>query len=74
MFGPMDSNSQNLLRTFQQIQANPQEYARQLSQTNPLAYQQVLQIMNSPNPQAAVIQLAQQRGINPSMLQMLGIR
>lgn len=72
MFSPM-ANSQNVIQMFQQIKANPQAYAQQLSQTNPLAYQQMLQIMNSQNPRAAIIQLAQQKGLNPNILQMLGL-
>ena len=73
MFNQTD-NPQNMMQMYQQIKANPQAYIQQLNQTNPLAYQQALQIMNCQNPKAAIIQLAQQKGLNPGMLHMLGLR
>lgn len=79
MSNPMDKafgnmpNQQNLEAVIQQIKQNPQAFEEQIRKTNPQAYQQALQIRNSQNPQAIIMQMMQSRGINPNILRLLGI-
>lgn len=65
--------SGDLSQLVQQARQNPQAFEEQIRRTNPQAYQQALQIRNSANPQAIIMQMAQARGINPNILRMLGI-
>lgn len=65
-------NSPNLAQVLNQAKRNPQAFEEQFKRNNPYAYQQALQIRNSfANPQQAVMQVMQQRGINPNILRML---
>lgn len=66
---PMDMNT-----LIQQARQNPQMFENYIKQMNPQGYQQALQIRNSANPQAMIRQMAQMRGVNPSIFQMLGIK
>lgn len=53
---------------------NPKAFEEHIRRTNPQAYQRAMQIRNSvANPQQVVMQMAQQRGINPNILRMLDI-
>ena len=79
----MDNASFNAIRqeqlpNFQQIvmqaRQNPQAFEEQFKRANPQAYQQAMQIRNSGNARSAVMQMLQSKGINPSILQMLGLR
>lgn len=82
MKSPMDNavfhiveNAQpDLQILLQQARQNPQAFEEHLKRTNPQAYQQAMQIRNSPNPQAVIKQMAQAKGINPNILKMLGIQ
>jgi hypothetical protein len=65
---------QNVEQLIQQIKQNPSAFEERLKQTNPQAYQMALQIRNSPNPQAAIIQMMQKKGLNPNILNMLGLK
>ena len=65
---------QALQQALQQARQNPAAFEEQLRRTNPQAYQQAMQIRNSGNPQAAIMQMLQARGINPNVLHMLGIK
>ena len=83
MFNPMDNfgfnpapavnNQPDFQQILQQARQNPQAFENFIRQTNPQAYQQAMQIMNSPNPQAIIKQMAQAKGINPNILAMFGI-
>lgn len=74
-FTPVPQIAPNDLTQFvQQIRQNPQAFEEHIKRTNPAAYQQAMQIRNSANPQAIIMQMAQAKGINPSILQMLGIK
>ena len=66
-------NSQNMEAFINQIRQNPQAFEEQIRRTNPQAYQMALQIRNSPNPQAMIMQMMQSRGFNPNIMRMLGI-
>ena len=68
-----NGNGCDIVQQFNQIRQNPQAFEEHLKRTNPQAYQQAMQIRNSANPRAIISQMAQQRGINPSMLHMLGL-
>lgn len=57
----------------QQARQNPQAFENFVRQTNPQAYQQALQLRNSGNVQNVVMQMLQNRGINPNVFRMLGI-
>lgn len=72
---PMNADpTLSLRQAYTQARQNPAAFEEQLKRTNPQAYQQALQIRNSGNPQAAIIQMLQARGINPSILSMLGFK
>ena len=79
MSSPMDkvpfangqpSNFENVLRM---AQNDPRSFEEQMKRMNPQGYQLAYQIRNSPNPRETILQLAQQRGINPNILRMLGL-
>lgn len=65
---------QNMEQLIQQIRQNPSAFEEQIKQNNPQAYQMALQIRNSPNPQAIIRQMMQQKGVNPNILSMLGLK
>lgn len=67
-------NPQNVEALIQQIRQNPSMFEEQIRRNNPQGYQMLLQIRNSPNPQALLMQMVQTRGVNPNILGMLGIR
>lgn len=72
---PMNTSPMlSLQQAYAQARQNPAAFEEQFKRTNPQAYQQALQLRNSGNPQAIVMQLLQARGINPSMLGMLGFK
>jgi hypothetical protein len=66
-------NSQNLENMLRQIRQNPSAFEENLKRSNPQAYQLALQIRNSNNPQAIVMQMAQARGLSPNILKMFGL-
>lgn len=66
-------NAQDFQQMFQQARQNPQAFEAMIRQTNPAAYQQAMQIRNSANPRALIMQMAQSKGLNSNMLRMLGI-
>lgn len=67
-------NANNLQYIVQQAKQNPQAFEQQVKQYNPQAYEQAMRIRNSANPQAIIMQMARERGLNPNILKMLGIR
>ena len=67
-------NQQSIEMLIQQIKQNPQVFEEQIRKTNPQAYQMALQIRNSPNPQAMIMQMMQAKGMNPNILRMLGLK
>lgn len=70
----MKSNQPNIFDVFSQAKQNPRAFEEHVRRTNPQAYQQALQLRNSiANPQQAVMQLAQQKGINPNILRMFDV-
>lgn len=69
-----NSNSSNMEALIQQIKQNPQAFEEQVRKNNPQAYQMALQIRNSPNPQAMIMQMMQAKGFNPNILGMLGLK
>ncbi len=62
---------QNLIN---QARQNPRGFEEMMKNNYPQAYQQALQIRNGSNPQQVIMQMLQSRGINPGILQMLGIK
>lgn len=66
--------SQNIEELVNQIRQNPSAFEDYVRNTNPQAYQMALQLRNSPNPQAMVMQMAQAKGLNPNILRMFGLR
>lgn len=67
-------NSQNIESLIQQIKQNPQAFEEQIRRNNPQAYQLALQIRNSPNPQTMILQMMRAKGLNPNILNMLGLK
>lgn len=66
---PMD-----LFEIAQRARQDPLGFEEKVKQMNPEGYQRALQIRNSANPKAIVMQMAQAQGINPNILRMLGCR
>ena len=68
----MEANSQpNMMQVAQQAMQNPAAFEEQFRRMNPQAYQQALQIRNSPNAQSIVMQMVRDRGINPNIFKIL---
>ena len=55
-----------------QAMQNPQAFSQMMQQNNPQAYQQAMQIAQSGNPKAAILQMAKAKGINPMLLKKFG--
>ena len=79
MSSPMDkvpfvngqsNDFENMLRM---AQNDPRSFEERMKRMNPQGYQLACQIRNSPNPRETILQLAQQRGINPNLLRMFGL-
>ena len=72
-YGPnaLPNNLQNLIN---QARQNPRGFEEMMRNNYPQAYQQALNIRNGNNPQQVIMNMLQQRGINPGILQMLGIK
>lgn len=69
--GPTQDNTfESILK---QARQNPRAFEEHIKRTNPQAYQQALQLRNIASPQQVVMQMMQQRGINPNVLRMLDI-
>jgi hypothetical protein len=76
-FVPMQqvpNTSNNIYDVIQRARQDPRAFEEHMKRTNPQAYQMAMQIRNSSNPQAMIMQMAQQKGINPNILQMLGLK
>lgn len=77
MSNPMDAVSMQSVDGFenlvQQAKSNPKGFEDYIKRTNPQAYQQAIQIRNSQNPKAIIMQMMQAKGINPGVLNMLGL-
>ena len=63
----------DIMHILQQAQQNPSAFEEQIRRNNPIGYEQACKIRNSGNPRDAILQLAQQRGINPNILRMFGL-
>ena len=64
----------DLIQVLKQARQNPKAFEEQFKKVNPQAYQQAMQLRNSiSNPQQAIMQIAQQRGVNPNILKMLDL-
>lgn len=70
---PHNAPTTDLSTLINQARQNPKAFEDYVRQNNPQAYQQALQIRNSANPQAIIMQMAKQKNINPNVLRMLGI-
>lgn len=64
----------NLQQMLMQARQNPKAFEEQFKRENPQAYQQAMQLRNSGNTKAAVMQMLQAKGINPNIIQMLGLQ
>ena len=64
----------NIFEIVNQAKQNPKAFEEHIRVNNPQAYRKAIQIRNSfANPQQVVMQMAQQRGINPNIFRMLDI-
>lgn len=73
---PQQAQSQgpNIFDIAQQARQNPKAFEDHVRRTNPQAYQRAMQIRNSVNnPQQVVMQMAQQKGLNPNILKMFDL-
>lgn len=71
---PFNNSPQNIEQLIQQIKQNPSAFEQHIKANNPQAYQMALNIRNSQNPQAIIMQMIQQKGFNPNILSMFGLR
>lgn len=71
-FNSTPQGSFNIQQAYQQAMQNPQAFVNYMAQMNPQAYQRAMQIAQSQNPQAAVMQMLQNRGLNPNMFNLFG--
>lgn len=60
----------NIQQAYQAAMQNPQAFREMIMRNNPQAYQRAMQIMQSGNPQQAVMQMLQARGLNPAMFNL----
>lgn len=68
------SQGPNLFDIANQARQNPKAFEENFKRNNPQAYQRALQIRNSvANPQEVVLQMAQQRGLNPNIIKMFNL-
>ena len=68
------SNNPNIINAYNQARQNPRAFEEQVRRNNPQAYQRALQLRNSiSNPQEVVLQMLQQRGINPGIINMINL-
>lgn len=68
------SQGPNLFDIANQARQNPRAFEEYFRRNNPQAYQRALQIRNSvANPQEVVLQMAQQRGVNPNILKLFNL-
>jgi hypothetical protein len=68
-----DNQPNDFMNAINRAQQNPQMFEEQFRRMNPQAYQRACEIRNSQNPRQAILQLAQERGVNPNVLRMFGI-
>lgn len=61
---------QNLI---QQARQNPRAFEDYVRQNNPQAFQQAMNLRNSGNPKAAVLQMLQAKGLPMNILSMFGL-
>ena len=72
-FAPIGNRPNDLQALIQQAKSNPKAFEEHIKRTNPQAYQMAKQLRNCSGPQDAILQLAQQRGIDPNLLRMLNL-
>ena len=80
MSNPMDKipfatapQQNDMMSVLRQAQHDPLAFEAQIKQMNPQGYERACQIRNSSNPRQAILQLAQERGMNPNILKMFGL-
>lgn len=66
--------SGNIFEIIQRAQQDPVGFEQMIKQMNPEGYQRALQIRNSQNPRAIIMEMARAQGVNPNIFNMLGIR
>lgn len=68
-----NGNGCDIVQHFNEIRQNPRAFEEHIKKTNPQAYQQAMQIRNSANPKAIIMNMAQQKGINLNLIKSLGL-
>ena len=59
-----------LVQQYQYAMQNPTAFVEQIKRSNPQAYQRAMQLAQCSNPQQAVMQILQSRGLNPAMFNL----
>lgn len=72
--GIPNASPQNVFDVVRQAKQNPRAFEEMVMRMNPQGYQRALQIRNSQNPKALVMEMARAQGIPPDIFHMLGIR
>lgn len=76
MNSPMDKANYNVVNTpvqsnmvsmYRAAMQNPKAFEEQFRRSNPQAYEQAVALARSRNPKDIVMQILNQRGINPMM-------
>lgn len=68
-----NGNGCDIVQQFNEIRQNPRAFEEHIKKTNPQAYQYAMQIRNSTNPRAIIMNMAQQKGINLNLIKSLGL-
>ena len=65
--------NENIFDIIKKAQADPLGFEEIVKKINPEGYQRALHIRNCSNPRAMTIEMARAQGIDPNILNMLGL-
>lgn len=65
--------NESIIDMIQKAKQDPLGFEEMVKRTNPEGYRRAMQIRNCANPKAMAIEMARAQGIDPSILNMLGL-
>lgn len=66
--------NENIFDVIKRAQSDPLGFEEMVKQRNPEGYRRAVNIRNSANPKAIVMEMARAQGVDPNILSMLGLR
>lgn len=66
--------NEDIFSMIERAKNDPRGFEEMVKKTNPQGYQLALQIRNSQNPRAMVIEMARAQNVNPNIYRILGLR